>query len=134
FLSTCLGLLWDDGKLEPSTLVADILPELAAHYPTVTLEHLATFTSGYGAGSDDPAQAPPPMYAPGAAFHYSNQSNVLAAVLTKVAGESLADLFQRRIASVIGLTSTDFTWGRQAHPNALVVNGGSGHPESGVHM
>lgn len=134
FLSTCLGLLWDDGKVEPSMRVADILPELAAQYPTVTLEHLATFTSGYGAGSDDPAQAPPPMYAPGAAFHYSNQSNVLAAALTTVAGESLHDLFHRRIGSVIGLTSADFTWGRQAHPHPLIVNGGSGHPESGVHM
>lgn len=134
FLSTCLGLLWDDGKIEPSMLVADILPELATHYPTVTLEHMATFTSGYGAGSDDPTQAPPPMYAPGAAFHYSNQSNVLAAALTKVAGESLYDLFQRRIGSVIGLTNADFRWGKQGHANPLAVNGGAGQPESGVHM
>jgi CubicO group peptidase (beta-lactamase class C family) len=134
FMSTCFGLLWDDGKCSPDTKVADIIPELAEHYPEATIEHFATFTSGYGEGSDDPAHAPPPMYAPGAAFHYSHQSNVLAAVLTRIAGESLNDLFQRRIGSIIGLTEADFHWGAQEIPGTITVNGGAGKPESAVQI
>ena len=52
FTSTVLGLLIEDGKCTLDTRVADVLPELKAHYPDVTLRHLTTMTSGYRAVGD----------------------------------------------------------------------------------
>ena len=46
FTSTVLGLLIDDGKVG-STLGKDLDSALSAQYPTVTLRHFATMTSGY---------------------------------------------------------------------------------------
>lgn len=134
FLSTCLGLLWDDGKCTPDTLAAQHIPALAADYPTVTLAHLATFTSGYNHAADRPLEPAKPLYRPGAAMCYSSQSDLLAAVLTRIAGEPLQDLFLRRIGTRIGLTADSFRWGTQPGEHAPAVNGGAGHPGSGVEI
>ena len=133
FLSTCLGLLWDDGKLAPDDLVSKYLPEVAKDYPAVTLRHLATFTSGVNlkSGELDPLA---PDYAPGAAMHYSAQSDLLALALTRVAGESLSDLFKRRVANPIGMDPAGWEWKNLGERDGLVVNGGSGFPASGLHM
>lgn len=133
FLSTCLGLLWDDGKLTPDDLVSKHLPEVAADYPAVTLRHLATFTSGVHLerGELDPRA---PDYPPGAAMHYSAQSDLLARALTRVAGESLSDLFKRRVADPIGMDPAGWEWKNLGKRDDLLVNGGSGFPESGLHL
>lgn len=134
FTSTCLGLLWDDGKCSPSMLACDVFPELKKDYPTVTLEHLATFTSGYDCESESDFLKPvAPMYAPGAAFHYSVQSDLLAAILTRLAGESLESLFLRHIGNKIGLTPEHFHWNTARTLDGITLNGGAGYPESGVH-
>ena len=130
FLSTCLGLLWDDGKCTPQTLARDYLPAMAADYPAVTLEHLATFTSGYEHAPDNPYQPAKPMYPLGTALHYSRQSDTLAYVLTMIAREPLAELFQRRIAGPIGMA---LEWKNAGQINGLTINGGAGMPESGVY-
>jgi len=49
FTSTVLGLLVADGKCTLDTRVAEVLPALRAHYPDMTLRHLASMTSGYRA-------------------------------------------------------------------------------------
>lgn len=133
FLSTCLGLLWDDGKISPDDLASKYLPELAKDYPTVTLRHLATFTSGVNV-KDGTLEAGAPDYPPGTAIHYSAQSDLLARILTRVAGEPLSELFARRIAGPIGLDSEGWQWKSAGIRAGLVVNGGSGFPDSGVHM
>jgi CubicO group peptidase (beta-lactamase class C family) len=133
FLSTCLGLLWDDGKLTPDDLAATHLPELAVHYPTVTLRQLATFTSGVHVG-DGKLESGAPDYAPGAAMHYSAQSDLLARLLTRVAGEPLVELFKRRIAEPIGMDPDAWEWKQAGSPDGIVVNGGAGYPASGLHM
>ena len=133
FMSTCIGLLWDDGKCTPSTLAHEYYPELKKDYPTVTLEHLATFTSGYDCENEDFAKMLPPMYPVGTAFHYSAQSNLLAAVLTRIAGEPLQNLFLRRIGNEIGLTPEYFHWDTARTLDGMVLNGGGGYPGSGVH-
>lgn len=132
-LSTCLGLLCDDGKLSPDDLASKYLPELSADYPAVTLRHLATFTSGVHV-ADGELVARAPDYAPGAAMHYSAQSDLLARILTRVAGEPLADLFKRRVADPIGMDPAGWEWKQAGSPDGLVVNGGSGFPASGMHM
>jgi CubicO group peptidase (beta-lactamase class C family) len=134
FMSTCLGLLWDDGLCTPDTLAADAFPSLATDYPTITLEHLATFTSGYNHAADRPLEPAKPLYRPGEAYCYSAQADLLAAVLTRIAGEPLSDLFMRRIGGRIGLTEESFHWGVQPGSGTIAVNGGSGSPVSGVEI
>lgn len=134
FMSLCLGLLWDDGKCRPQDLACTSLPVLREHYPTVTLAHLATFTSGYANLGDQTFEPAPPMYTPGAAFHYSSQADLLALVLTRVANEPLRELLKRRIADPIGLPDKDWCWNVHSEVDGLTVNGGSGFPASGIHI
>jgi CubicO group peptidase (beta-lactamase class C family) len=134
FLSLCLGLLWDDGKCRPEDLACTYLPVLRAQYPGVTLAHLATFTSGYAHAGDNAFVPAEPMYAPGAAFHYSAQSDLLALLLTHVAREPLRDLFKRRIADPIGLADEAWQWNVLDTVDGVAVHGGSGFPASGVHI
>lgn len=132
FLSTCFGLLWDDRKCTPHDRVADILPRLAALYPEVTLEQIATFTSGLQV-QPHTLEVSEPLHAPGAFLHYSPQTDILAEALTKLAGESLEDLFFRRVGDPIGIDRDAFSW-RHVDPLANPpVNGGSGFPNSGIH-
>ena len=132
--STCLGLLWDDGKCSPDDLASKYLPDLAKDYPDVTLKHLATFTSGLH--METPSLDPgPPDYPPGAAMHYSRQTDLLAYILTKIAGEPLRELFKRRIADPIGMDPDGWEW-KSIHntSDGISVNGGAGMPENGMHM
>ncbi len=133
FLSTCLGLLWDDGKLSPDDLASKYLPELTKDYPAVTLRHLATFTSGVNV-KDHTLEVSAPDYPPGTAIHYAPQSDILALILTRVAGESLHDLFNRRIAGPIDMDPAGWEWKSAGMRDGLVVNGGYGYPESALHM
>jgi CubicO group peptidase (beta-lactamase class C family) len=134
FLSTCLGLLWDDGKCTPETKAKEYFDKLETYYPEVTIEHFATFTSGYSHKEGDVFEPVQPDYAPGEAFHYSRQSDVLARVLTMAGEEALESLFQRRVASVIGITPEQMDWKNTGKVNGITLNGGAGMPESGVYI
>jgi CubicO group peptidase (beta-lactamase class C family) len=134
FLSVCLGLLWDDGRCSPDDLAYRYFEPLQRHYPTVTLRHLATFTSGYAHAPESVFKPAEPMYSPGAAFHYSDQSDLLALILTRIAGEPLRELFQRRIGDAIGLRPEAWEWRVVGETEGIPVHGGSGFPESGVHI
>lgn len=144
FLSLTLGLLIDDGRCSLDTLAADIYPAMAERYPTVTLRHLATFTSGYRpvAASAEVAPFEPgePLFAPGEKFHYWWESYLLALLLTKVAGKSLRDLFRRRIAEPIGLDAAAWQWGdwgpfdRLTGLRDVAVCSGSGVYDRGVRI
>ena len=132
FASTCLGLLIADGRCSLETPAAEFAPCLREFYPTVTLRHLATMTSGYDAvgggygddpndGSPTPFDPAPPLAAPGEAYRYwDNAMRTFGLVLTRIAGESLADLFRRRVAEPIGMT--DWEWRVQAEVDGLAVN------------
>jgi CubicO group peptidase (beta-lactamase class C family) len=117
FTSTAHGLLIDDGKCTLDTLAKDYNSKLAQHYPTVTLRHLATMTSGIdGVGGSydgdtegrcdanalvDPR---PPFFAPGTKYQYWDEATQqYGFVLTEIAGEPLPDLLQRRILGPIGI-------------------------------
>jgi len=123
--STCFGLLWDDGKCSPDTLAYKYIPELEKDYPGMTLRHLATFTSGYDAPKDDILKPSAPMYPLGTAMHYSYQTDLLAAILTRIAGEPLEDLFMRRIGHEIGLTPGHFLWGSTRSIDGIKLNRGA---------
>jgi CubicO group peptidase (beta-lactamase class C family) len=144
FTSTVLGLLIDDGKCTLDTRAKDFVPELAAHYGDVTLRHFTTMTTGYRAVGDEPMgsyrhgpsttpfrPSDQPLFAPpGAQYAYWDSAmNLFGLVLTKIAGEPIEQLFQRRIADPIGLR---WEWGDYATIDGAVVNGGSGN--AGKHV
>jgi CubicO group peptidase (beta-lactamase class C family) len=141
FVSTVLGLLVDDGKVQLDTKVASVLPSLAAIYPDVTFRHLTTMTSGYRAEGDTPSgpyswgpsQTPyvptkPLFTPPGAKFAYWDSAmNQLAHALTRIAGEPIAALFKRRIADPIGMDAARWSWPILFSQDGAVVNGGAGN-------
>ena len=141
FTSTCLGLLIDDGKCALDAPAKDFLPALARDYPAVTLRHFATMTSGYRALGDEPRggylhgpsatpfePSPEPLFAPGSHYAYWDSAmNQFGHVLTRIAGEPLAELFQRRIAEPIGMDPNEWRWGDFGTIDGLRVNGGSGN-------
>jgi len=117
FTSTAHGLLIEDGKCTLDTLAQDYNPKLAEYYPTVTLRHLATMTSGIdgvGGSYDCDAQGrcdrnalvdpAPPFFPPGTKYQYWDEATQqYGYVLTRIAGEPLRDLLQRRILGPIGI-------------------------------
>ena len=122
FTSTAHGLLIEDGKCTLDTLAKDYSPALAEHYPTVTLRHLATMTSGIdGTGGsydfDDRRRGDqnalvdplPPFFEPGTKYMYWDEATQhYGFVLTKIAGESLELYLKRRVLDPIGVTR--FNW------------------------
>jgi CubicO group peptidase (beta-lactamase class C family) len=146
FTSTTLGLLIEDGKCTLDTPAKKFVPELAEHFPDVTLRHFTTMTSGYRAVGDEPkgsylhgpSSTPfqpfdKPLFSPGSKYAYWDSAmNMFGLVLTRAAGEPLETLFKRRIADPIGMNSKAWDWGAFATVDGIVVNGGSGN--SGKHI
>ena len=142
FTSTVLGLLIDDGKAKLDTPAKDYVPSMAATYPTVTLRHFTTMTSGYYAVGDEPRggykhgpsptpfePAKTPLFAPpGSKYAYWDSAmNQFANVLTRIANEPIEELFKRRIADPIGMNRKKWNWGDFGKVDGIVVNGGSGN-------
>lgn len=134
FTSTVLGLLVQDGKCTLDTRAAEHWPTLDDRYPPygrITLRHLATMTSGYqavGRGYDDPRWDQPvaPLAEPGTQWRYNdNPMNLFGYVLTRIAGEPLEDLFRRRVADPIGVTTWD--WGDWGVRDGQRVNDAAGY-------
>jgi len=142
FTSVVLGLLIDDGKATLDTLAKDYVSSMAATYPTVTLRHFTTMTSGYYAVGDEPRGSyrhgpsltpftpgtTPLFMPPGSRFAYWDSAmNQFANVLTRIAGEPIEDLFRRKIADPIGMNGAKWDWGDFGTVDGIVVNGGSGN-------
>jgi len=146
FTSTVLGLLIDDGKATLATRASDWVPALAEAYPGVTLRHFATMTSGYRAENDEPrgsyrhGPSSTPfdpcsmsLFAPGTQYAYWDSAmNQFGNVLTRIAGEPLAELFQRRIADSVGMDPNEWRWGNLGSVEGLVINGGSGNSNAHI--
>ncbi len=141
FTSTVLGLLIDDGKATLETLVKDYVLSMTKTYPTVTLGHFATMTSGYYAVGDEPrggykhgpSRTPflpceEPLFPPGTKYAYWDSAmNQFANTLIRIAGEPIEELFKRRIAEPIGMNPSKWRWGDFGEVDGIVVNGGSGN-------
>jgi CubicO group peptidase (beta-lactamase class C family) len=149
FTSTALGLLIDDGKCCLETRAAEFVPELSETYSQVTLRDLTTMTSGYRAVGDEATggyrhgpsptpfiPAPEPLFTPpGSQYAYWDSAmNVFALALTKIAGESLEDLFRRRIAEPILMDPAGWDWGDFTTIDGIVVNGGAGNYDKSIHI
>ncbi len=136
FTSTVLGLLIDDGKASLNTLAMDHVPVMANLYPTVNLRHFTTMTSGYDApgesydppdGSINPFVPGTPLFTPpGSQYAYFDDAmNQFGHVLTRIAQESVYDLFKRRIADPIGMTN--WQWAMSAVLDGYYVYDTSGN-------
>lgn len=133
FTSTVLGLLIQDGKASLDKLAKDIDPGLAKQYPTVTLRHFATMTSGYdsvggsyefdrlGRGDSwNPGPPAPPIFEPGKKFRYWDDAMMqFGSLLTKAAGKPLDRLFKTRIADPVGMTK--WRWTENDTPTGRVL-------------
>jgi CubicO group peptidase (beta-lactamase class C family) len=137
FTSTAHGLLIEDGKCTLDTPAKDYRPQdLAEHYPTVTLRHFATMTSGFdgvggsydfddqGRGDQNALVGPlPPFFAPGTKYMYWDEATQqYGSVLTKIAGESLQDYLRRRILDPIGVG--EIQWNQDSTGKVLNWTGG----------
>lgn len=134
FTSTVLGLLIDDGKVALRTPARELDPALAGWYPSVTLRHFATMTSGYDSAGgsyefDDqqrgdawhPGPPAPPLFPPGSKFRYWDDAmSQFGSLLTQAAGEPLDRLFKRRIADPIGMTK--WRWTDNDSPGGRVLS------------
>jgi CubicO group peptidase (beta-lactamase class C family) len=135
FTSTVLGLLIDDGKVTLDTYAKDYSADLVDLYPDVKIRHFATMTSGYdvkiegGYEADSKGRTdswnpePPsePLFPPGTMFRYWDEAMMqFGKVLTAIAGESLKDIFKRRIADSIGMTK--WKWQPHDSPNGRILN------------
>jgi len=149
FTSTVLGLLVDDGRAALDTLAKEYVSGMAATYPTVTLRHFTTMTSGYYAVGDEPRgsykhgpsptpfkPADKPLFAPpGSKYAYWDSAmNQFANVLTRIAGEPIEALFKRKIADPIRMNRSQWDWGDFGKVRGIVVNGGSGNSNKHVQI
>ena len=133
FTSTVLGLLIYDGKVTLGTLAKDLEPALAEQYPTVTLRHFATMTSGYDSvggsyefdsqnrgDSWNPGPPAAPIFPPGTNFRYWDDAMMqFGNVLTKAAGRPLDQMFKARIAEPIGMSR--WRWTENDTPTGRVL-------------
>jgi CubicO group peptidase (beta-lactamase class C family) len=142
FTSTVLGLLIDDGGATLDTLAKDHVPAMATTYPSITLRHFTTMTSGYYAVGDKttgsykhgPSRTPfkpaktPLFEPPGSRYAYWDSAmNQFANVLARIAEEPIETLFKRGIADPIGMNRSKWDWGDFGEVDGTVINGGSGN-------
>jgi CubicO group peptidase (beta-lactamase class C family) len=145
FTTSVLGALVTDGRCELDTRAAEHVPGLAdAHdeYGDIRLRQLAAMTSGYdgaggsyagGDGSGKPFAPAKPLFEPGEKFAYWDDAmNQLGHVLTWIAGESMASVFERRIAKPIGMRR--WKWGEIGRVDGVAVNNGSGNLGRGIQV
>ncbi len=149
FTSTVLGLLIDDGKATLETRAKEYVSGMSKTYPTVTLRHFTTMTSGYYAVGDEPRggyrhgpsptpfkPADKPLFAPpGSKYAYWDSAmNQFANILTRIADEPIEALFKRRIADPIEMDPSKWDWGDFGKVNGIVVNGGSGNSNKHIQI
>jgi CubicO group peptidase (beta-lactamase class C family) len=119
FTTTILGLLIEDGTITSmEAKPADYLPSLDDDYPeyaNMTFKQMASFTSGY---TVDTTPTPDmiwgdatrflipiaPSSAPGTTWLYSDPTSCqLGNILVTASGDTLENIFQTRIADIIGM-------------------------------
>jgi CubicO group peptidase (beta-lactamase class C family) len=148
FTSSVLGLLATDGVLNVDDYAVKYLPSLDDQYPEyaqIKLSHLATMTSGYdgimGDGwkfyESDPSKhhecvlsyitPGPPLFDAGTSFKYHDPGvHLLGYILTKVTGESLEQVFRKRVANPIGMKH--FAWSNYGDRDGVLFNNPAGTP------
>jgi CubicO group peptidase (beta-lactamase class C family) len=156
FTSTVLGLLVKEGILTVDDYANKYLPSLDDQYPEyakIRFSHLATMTSGYNSIISDGwkfyetdrskhhehvlsyTTPGPPLFPAGTSFKYHDPAvHILGYILTKAAGQSLEQIFRKRIANKIGMKQ--FSWSNYGYRAGMLFNNPAGTPGSnqgGIH-
>jgi CubicO group peptidase (beta-lactamase class C family) len=151
FTSTVLGLLATEGVLSVDDYAVKYLPSLDDQYPEyakIKLSHLATMTSGYDSIMGDGwkfyetdrakhqeyvltfTTPGPPLFSAGTSFKYHDPAvHILGYILTKASGESLEQVFKKRIANPIGMKH--FIWSNYGYRDGVLFNNPAGTPGKG---
>lgn len=130
FTAAAILLLVEDGKLGLGDDVRRYVPELPDYGATITIDHLLNHTSGLRDWGTVAAFAGWPRgtshytmddvlaiiarqralnYAPGAEYSYNNSGyNLLAIIVQRVSGQSLADFTKARIFEPLGMRATSW--------------------------
>jgi CubicO group peptidase (beta-lactamase class C family) len=123
FTATAAMILYEDGLLDPSDLIATVFPEGPPEWGAVTIHHLLTHTSGIPSFTQDtPARfnegwtnedvlawavGEPLEFVPGSQYDYSNTGYVLTAMLVeRIAGQPFEEFLQQRIFAPVGMFSS----------------------------
>ena len=132
FISTLVIQMLSEGELTLDDTLADLLPEVAAHFPNsdqITIEQLLTMTSGLPEYRDNPdfktavlaqekrgwtpeelvayAYDLPAQSAPGAGFNYSNTNYLLLQIiLDNILDDDLNEILQDRILDRVDMPDT----------------------------
>ena len=125
-----------DGKAALDLRASTVEPILEVHYPDVALRHFTTMTSGYNAdgpnrwneASEDwsttPYDVTEPLFEPGTAYAYWDEAMIVfGRVLTRLAGENLYTLVDRRIMRPIGVD--DWSWWAEDSLDGIPLNYGA---------
>jgi CubicO group peptidase (beta-lactamase class C family) len=150
FTAAAVLLLEQDGKLAIDDPVRKYIPELPDYGSTITIRHLLNHTSGlrdWGSVADiggwpretrahsnanvlDIAIRQRALnYKPGAEYSYTNTGyNLLAILVGRVAGKSLAEFTRERIFLPLGMTSTEWRddYRRIVHNRAIAYSQSGG--------
>src|SRR5215472_13015117 len=130
FTAAAVLLLAQDGKLSLDDPARKYFPELPDHANTITIRHLLNHTSGLRDWGEVAAVGGWPRgtransnanvlditirqkalnYPPGAEWSYTNTGyNLLAMLVGRVSGKSLAEFTRERIFLPLGMTSTEW--------------------------
>ena len=148
FTSTVLGLLATEGVLsvdDHATRHFQPLDDQYPQYARIRLSHLATMTSGYNSIMGDGwkfyrtdrskhhehvlsyTTPGPPMFLAGTSFKYHDPAvHMLGYILTRVADESLEQIFRKRVADQISMRR--FTWSDYGYRDGMFFNNPAGTP------
>jgi CubicO group peptidase (beta-lactamase class C family) len=154
FTSTVLGIMVKDRKIKVDDLAVNYFPELdhgddgQEVYNQIRIGNLATMTSGYRSivtdcwdlhlkgqfiESYDCTQKFTipgiPESTPGTVWQYNDQGvHLLGYILTKVANQSLEEVFKDRIADKIGMS--DWDWSDYGFRDGMFFNNPAGTPNN----
>ena len=122
FTAFAIMLLKEQGKLEYTTQVGQIFPELPKYMHPITLKNLMQHTSGLrrthygepdGLKNEDiyqnflKTEGDTLLFAPGTDFSYSNSGYMLLAMIVeKVAGQSYESFLNEKVWAPLGMTNT----------------------------
>jgi CubicO group peptidase (beta-lactamase class C family) len=128
YAAACIGLLYDDGKLDIDDPACKFLPEWAGDgRKEITIRHLLTMTSGlkldYGLFTRHPEPTAatlewPLEHKPGTVWSYEQATaHALCPIVMRLSGKQPIDFLQERILTPIGANETG--WMRAQNGDCL---------------
>jgi CubicO group peptidase (beta-lactamase class C family) len=137
FTAILIMMLQEDGLLSVNDRACDYLTDCPEAWRAITIHQLLTHTSGiegysrlpdwdetldsrtwWRAGAASLVRDLPLLFSPGEGYRYSNSGySLLALIIERVSGKSLAENYRDRILTPLGMNHTGFNTSRRVVPN-----------------